>query len=208
MSYRRQAIEAWQLELSKPGFKRRSILSFALLALALVAYALFVAWVETRPGTVLDDPLLKFFHPVNLSWLTFLLIYAGLAVALAYMFHTPTALIQSMTAYSTLIGVRILSMWMLPLDPPSSMIPLTDPFVETFGGGATLTRDLFFSGHTATMFLISLVVPHPFLKRLFLGLTVAVGACVLLQHVHYAIDVLAAPFFSYGAFRISRLVWE
>lgn len=34
--------------------------------------------------------------------------------------------------------------------------------------------------------------------------TVLVGACVLLQHVHYTIDVVAAPFFTYAAYRISK----
>jgi hypothetical protein len=32
--------------------------------------------------------------------------------------------------------------------------------------------------------------------------TVLVGLCVVLQHVHYTVDVVAAPFFAYGAYSI------
>jgi hypothetical protein len=32
-----------------------------------------------------------------------------------------------------------------------------------------------------------------------------VAACVLWQHVHYTIDVLAAPFFAYASWRVAVL---
>ena len=51
-------------------------------------------------------------------------------------------------------------MWATPLDPPPGMIVLEDPLVQLFGGASRpLTRDLFFSGHTSTMFLLFLAVP-------------------------------------------------
>ncbi len=39
----------------------------------------------------------------------------------------------------------------------ANMIILNDPLVEFFGTGQTLTKDLFFSGHTATLLILFLV---------------------------------------------------
>jgi membrane-associated phospholipid phosphatase len=102
----------------------------------------------------------------------------------------------------------MIAMYSLPFDPPSSMIPLKDPFVQLFGTGKLLTRDLFFSGHTATLFLLFLVVDKKPYKQLFLFLTVLVAVSVILQHVHYFIDVLAAPFFTFGCFIIVKSIRE
>jgi membrane-associated phospholipid phosphatase len=98
--------------------------------------------------------------------------------------------------------LRIAAMYLMPLEPPPGIIELRDPFVEFFGGGRTLTRDLFFSGHTSTMFLLFLVMPGRRLRIAYACFTVIVGLCVVLQHVHYTVDVFAAPFFAYGAYMI------
>jgi membrane-associated phospholipid phosphatase len=86
------------------------------------------------------------------------------------------------------------------------MIPLHDPLVRLFGPGKLLTKDLFFSGHTSTLFLLALAVPGRIAKTLFVLCTAAVAFCVLAQHVHYAIDVLAAPLFAYASFRFARRI--
>jgi membrane-associated phospholipid phosphatase len=98
-------------------------------------------------------------------------------------------------------------MYLMPLDPPSTMITLHDPFVELYGSGLVLTRDLFFSGHTATLFLIALALPTARQRAFGLAVTTLVGVGVLFQHAHYSADVLAAPFFSYACYRLAaRLV--
>jgi membrane-associated phospholipid phosphatase len=94
-------------------------------------------------------------------------------------------------------------MYSIPLDPPPEMISLKDPFVELFGTGNTLDRDLFFSGHTSTMFMLFLLAYKPIYKKLFLTGIILVGASVILQHAHYTIDVLVAPFVAYASFRIA-----
>jgi len=47
-------------------------------------------------------------------------------------------------------------MYSAPLDAPERLILLNDPFVQFIGSGEALTKDLFFSGHTATLFLLFL----------------------------------------------------
>ena len=67
-----------------------------------------------------------------------------------------------------MVVVRMCAMYMLPLDPPVNMIILNDPLVEFFGTGQTLTKDLFFSGHTATLFILFLVSEKKIYKTIFL----------------------------------------
>ncbi|OGZ53379.1 MAG: hypothetical protein A3B25_02045 [Candidatus Ryanbacteria bacterium RIFCSPLOWO2_01_FULL_48_26] len=64
--------------------------------------------------------------------------------------------------------------------------------------------EFFFSGHTGAPFLLALIFWSDELwRRFFLVATVLFGASVLLAHVHYSIDVFAAPFIAYGIFRIA-----
>jgi membrane-associated phospholipid phosphatase len=56
---------------------------------------------------------------------------------------------------------------------------------------AYLTKDLFFSGHTATTFLLALYLwRSPRLRALALAGHAAVVLSVLLSHLHYGIDVV------------------
>lgn len=64
---------------------------------------------------------------------------------------------------------------------------------------------LFFSGHTGLTFLMALIFWNKFPVRVvFLSLSLVFAVAVLLAHVHYSIDVLAAPFMTYGIFEIAR----
>lgn len=63
---------------------------------------------------------------------------------------------------------------------------------------------LFFSGHTGLPFLMAIIFWQiPTARYLFLALSCVGGIAVLLAHVHYSIDVLAAPFMAYSIYRIA-----
>ncbi len=64
--------------------------------------------------------------------------------------------------------------------------------------------NLFFSGHTGYPFLIALIFwNNVFWRRFYVGATVVFAAAVLLAHVHYSIDVFAAPFIVYGIYTLA-----
>ena len=195
----------WQPKLLNKNFRIRFFLSLLFLAIILLILAKFLAYNETRSGFSFDDPLLMMFRPIDVTWLTFGLIYAALITALISLSFHPENLLIAIQAYSLIVLFRLFTIFFLPLNAPATTIALTDPFVEFFGNGHTLFRDLFFSGHTSTMFLFFLTAKNGKLKTVFFSCTILVGACVLAQHVHYTIDVIAAPFFAYTAYRISVL---
>ena len=196
----------WQEKLSDPNFRFLFMLSFIVLAFVLYWMTKFLLYNETRQGITLDDPLLSLFSPIKVTWITFGLIYFGLITALISLSFYPDKLMLALQSYGLVALFRVTAMYFLPLNPPAHIIPLKDPVVELFGNGHTLLRDLFFSGHTATMFIFFLTAQNKTLKIIFLISTVLVGACVLVQHVHYTVDVVIAPFVTYTSYRIALLI--
>ncbi|MEJ2103092.1 MAG: phosphatase PAP2-related protein [Ignavibacteriaceae bacterium] len=184
------------------------ILTIIFLAMIMISFSQFLQFVEKRNGVVLPDPLLNTFSPIDLTWLTFSLIYLSLILFLFSVAKEPDKLITALQAYGLMVIFRTIAMYLVPLEPPKSLLLLNDPFVQLFGKGEILTKDLFFSGHTATLFLLFLLTEKKALKFIFLISTFIVGIAVLLQHVHYSIDVFIAPFVAYGSYRIIKIYRE
>ncbi len=187
---------------------KKNLITFAVTVivfiLVLIAISNFLTYNEMREGATLNDPFLSLFNAVNVNWLTFTLIYGALIFGIVHLSYTPKNLTFALGVYSVMVLLRITAMYFISLNPPVGMIPLKDPVIEHFGTGIPLTKDLFFSGHTSTMFLLFLVMKEKNIKFAFLIVSFAVGACVLLQHVHYSIDVIAAPVFAYSAYGLTH----
>jgi membrane-associated phospholipid phosphatase len=195
--------ERWKDALRTPRFRCRVAVTLLALAAVLLALKSFLRWNETRPGKVLFDPVLALFPPVDLTWPIFLLVYGGVIGGLILLARDTERLLRAVQGYVLVIFLRIVIILLFPLEPPASMISLQDPVVQFFGGmAATPNKDLLFSGHTATMFLLYLNVSGRRARRVFLGGTLAVAVSLLLQHVHYTIDVLVAFLIAYAADRI------
>ncbi len=199
----------WKEFLKDKNNRIELIITLLLLAAVLISLTNFLNYVEVRQGVVLSDPIINLFSPIDLTWLIFALIYISIVAAIAALLKNPKQLLFAIQLYTLMVAIRIAAMYLLPLDPPSTMIILNDPLVEFFGTGQTLTKDLFFSGHTATLFILFLVSEKKMFKSVFLISTIAVAISVILQHVHYTIDVFAAVFFTYACYNlISKLKYH
>ena len=192
----------WQSFLRNKRYLTEFIITVLLLILIMISFSQFLQFIEQRKGATLNDPLLNFFSPIDLTWLTFSVIYLSIILFFSTVLLKPYKLMLALQSYGLMIIFRIIAMCFTPLNPPHGIILLDDPFVQLFGNGEIFTKDLFFSGHTATLFLLFLLSENKKLKTVFFISTLIVGACVLLQKVHYSIDVFAAFFFAFCAFWI------
>jgi hypothetical protein len=134
---------------------------------------------------------------VDLSVPLFVLLYATIVYGLLRLVRRPVVLLRGLQAYVVLLLLRMLTMWSWTLEPPPGLVDLADPVTQVFYPGATpFRKDLFFSGHTATLVLLALAMPA-FRDRVLVAIAaVLVGSAVLVQHVHWTVDVLAAPVFA------------
>lgn len=169
-------------------------------------FSQLLLFIEQRDGVILNDPVLNLFQPIDFTWLTFALIYVAIILFLINIIKEPYQLMLAFQAYALMVLFRGIAMYLTPFDAPEKIILLHDPFVQLFGDGRILTKDLFFSGHTATMFLLFLLSDNKKLKAVFLIATILVGSAVLLQHVHYTVDVFVAPFVAYGSYTIIKKI--
>jgi hypothetical protein len=191
----------WVEALDHKKFKFELFGSIIFLIGTMLLFSKFTIFVELRKGIQFNDPFLESFKAIDLTIPIFTFIYGGILFALGSLLWRPFRLMVLLQAYALMVLTRIVMMFVLPLVPPNGMIFLQDPFVELFGTGKTLVNDLFFSGHTATMFLLFFAVPKK-LKWIFGIITFFVAVSVLLQKAHYTVDVLVAPYVSYVSFQI------
>lgn len=159
----------------------------------------YLRYNETRQGVVLQDPLLAMINPVDLSLLTFILIYAGLTSTVFMLLPHPRRLMIGFQIYAVYAALRLFGMWLVPLEAPAGLIPLVDPLMSWAHTGQQLNKDLFFSGHTASMFICYLILPPGWGRPIFLTGVLIMATTLIVQHVHYTVDVLSAPFYCYGA---------
>jgi hypothetical protein len=200
--------QTWRNQLSDRRFRIDFFISVFFLAVILFGLTRFLNYAEQRNGMQFSDPLLELFTAVDLTWIIFAVIYLSIVSAIFSLLPHPKELLFALQLYAVMVLVRITAMYLLPLNPPEGMIILQDPFVEVFGTGKTLTKDLFFSGHTASILIFFLTAKNRIFKSIFLLLSVLIAVLVILQKVHYTIDVYAAIFFTTACYFLLKIIKE
>lgn len=198
----------WKENWQNPGFRQKFQWGLLVWVLVLIAFPFFFKYIEQRPGYMPNDWLLNQLPSMDTSLPCFIVIWGMFALFFYRALYSPKILLLFLWGFIVLSLMRFCSIYLLPLEPPANLIPLRDPISNLFYGGkdAFITKDLFFSGHTSTQFLIFLCFQKKSDKILALLATVAVGSMVLLQHVHYSMDVFAAPPLTYLVYLIAKSI--
>ena len=187
------------------SFRSRTIAGLISLSALLLFFPFFFSLIEARKGGFeLTDPVLYSLPAIDLSIPIFIIIYSTTIFTLYKCWKDPSVFIIFLWSFIIMSVLRIISISMLSLEPPSDLIPIKDPITYLFYGKADVTRDLFFSGHTATQFLMFLCLKRKTDKTIALISTVLIAIMVLFQHVHYTVDVIAAPFITYLAYWLTK----
>ncbi|MGZ3787849.1 MAG: phosphatase PAP2-related protein [Bacteriovorax sp.] len=193
----------WNSTLASSAFTVEFIFTVFFLVFTLLTFAKFTQYVEMRKGFQFTDPILQHFPTIDFTRSLFFAIYSSLIIAICSWLHTPYKLMIMFQAYALMVLVRMVTLYVLPLNPPAGMILLQDPFTQYFGTSSKIDNNLFFSGHTATIFLLFLGVSKK-LKILFFFATIFIASGVLLQKTHYTVDVLIAPCISFICYYIAH----
>jgi PAP2 superfamily C-terminal len=191
--------EAWRIR----SFRWKFWSGLVLFAGILAALPFFFDAIEDRKGIMFADFVLSRIPPYNASIAVFFLIWSCCLLLIWRMIRDPMMMLVMLWSYNTVTLLRMSCIGLISLDPPKGLIPLADPITNLFYGEHYITHDLFFSGHTTTVFLVFLCLKKKTDRIYALSASMLLGALLLVQHVHYTIDVLAAPVFTYLAYRLS-----
>jgi hypothetical protein len=160
--------------------------------------------IQKRNDLAVPDPILALFTPADVSDQIFFTLYLFIFLTVVYLINKPQQLLFTLQAYGLLMTMRFITIYLVPLDTPPGIVTLRDPMARLFfyeDGG--VTKDLFFSGHAATLFLFFFLVDYKILKYGILAGALILSVLLLILHTHYSYDVLAAPVFAYAAYKIA-----
>ncbi len=155
-------------------------------------------YIESRKGVQLSDKLLTFFPSYDFSTFIFILLYSSLLVLIITHLHRPKVILRLIEMHFLVAVVRQICILMIALEPPAGIIVLRDVFLENtvYPHNTPLTKDLFFSGHVASVWIYFLCAQHRYLKISFFIGTFIMSFMILSMRVHYTYDVLGALFFT------------
>jgi hypothetical protein len=197
----------WLLAVKNISFRKKLIIGIVLLSIALAFLPFFFSYIEQRQGHSINDVIVNALPATNVSVPIFLCIWSLVVLFIIRSWRNPQLLLHYLFAFLFLTLLRIITILLVPLNAPAGLIALTDPLSNYFyGTKGFITKDLFFSGHTATLCLFAFCFERKLDKLIAAASAIIVGILVLVQHVHYTVDVLAAPFFSFFCFIMGRRI--
>ena len=196
----------WLPAIKNLSFRLKLLIGIILTLLVLGFLPFFFQYIEHRNGYQLKDFILAGLPAANVSIPVFAAIWSMVILFIIRSIKGPQLFILYLYSFLFLCICRIITMFFVPLNPPDNLIPLVDPLSNSLYGKDFITKDLFFSGHTATLCLFFFCFQRKIDRIAALVCTIAVGILVLVQHVHYTVDVVAAPFFAFLCYYLARKI--
>ncbi len=183
------------------------LLSLAFFLVALYVQQLANNYVNQIKGVAVNDIVLDFLPTLDID---FFIIQGALllsAVSLALFLFKPKYLSFGLKSLSVFILARSFFITLTHLGASPNQLVLDQ---NSFGFGLynllfNTHGDFFFSGHTGVPFLLALIFWQEKVWRyIFIAASVILGLSVLFAHIHYSIDVFAAPFITYAIYALCR----
>jgi len=178
------------------------LVSLVFLALSGQIFVHFILYHQdkiNKSGIVFNDVILNVLPRGDFSLFIFGITYSSLLLYIFSRLKKLRGLSKFAVAYGIILLTRTITLTLVPLREPIGLVSLNDPILYDVIFSGEITADLFYSGHTAFVFVMYFLSK----KKIYLVLGSIVGLLLMMQRIHYSIDIFAAiPF----AYLIARLV--
>lgn len=197
-TYTQQLLNNWKEAWTNKLFRWKILLTPGLFLVYSALTQKLGNFVEARKGIILSDKLLDFFPPHDYSVYVFILLYSSLIAVVLLHLHKPKIILRIIEMHFLVAVVRQICILCLPLEPPTGIIVLRDVFLENtvYPRHSPMTKDLFFSGHVASIWLYFLVSENVWLKKFLFTACLIMSFMILSMRVHYSYDIYGALIFT------------
>lgn len=191
----------------KTAFSDRSFVTKVVIAhVFFIAYSFVTQdiskYIQARKGIHLKDQVLNYFPSLDFSLPIFLLLYGSIVTFIILHIDKPRVVWRLFEMQIIVAVVRQLCILMIALEPPHGLIVLKDVFLENtfYPHDTPLTKDLFFSGHAASIWIYFLAAEKKYFKAAMLISTFIMSYMILCMRIHYSYDI-------YGAIVITSIIY-
>ncbi len=189
--------------------KKSLMIGIVIFALALIFQLYASAYTTRVSSNFVRDILLDNLPVVGLNTIIVEGAFIFTLFVTLLVISKPKYLIFSLKAGAIFIATRAMFNALTHLGIYPNSVVLDKGFWDNIYGSLGMTAGFFFSGHTGFPFLFALIFwNEKVLRYIFLSVSLLFGISVLLAHVHYSIDVFAAPYITYSIFVMSKYLFS
>lgn len=200
---RQRWVNAW----SNKTFRNTLLLGLVIILTASVTTDFFFTYIQNlKEGITLNDWVLKKIPAFDVSTPIVLIMVSAILLFHIRCATNPDMFVTLVWALIFQLIFRIVTIDATKFFAPPDLIVLKDPLGSILYHARFITRDLFYSGHTACLFVFYFCANKKYDKLYLLFASITIGSLLLIQHVHYTIDVVSAPFFAYTCVWISKRI--
>lgn len=196
-------------------FSDKSLLVSTLISIAFLTFSFFVnsfagRYADEKGTNYVTDIVLSNTRVYDVDGIFTYGIIAFFAFIIIWCFRYPAQTPYIIKSIAVFVLVRSVFVSLTHLGPfPTHAIINSNNIIGRIVGEVNFWADLFFSGHTGLPLLMALIFwNHKWLRYTFIFASIFFGVIVLLWHLHYSIDVLAAFFITYTINHICELLWK
>lgn len=194
----------YKLHFGHSGFLASFAFSILLLALALVVNFYAGVYATEKASNSVTDIVLSNIRVYDVDGIfvygsIILWIFVSLLLLL-----NPGKIPFTVKSIALFVLIRSVFISITHIGPFPTQIAIDSNLLNKF----SFAGDLFFSAHVGLPFLLALVFWDDLrLRILFIVSAIIFAAVVLLAHLHYSIDVLAAFFITFTIYRIAEMIF-
>jgi membrane-associated phospholipid phosphatase len=198
----KKIIQNHKIHWKQKSFLFSILTGFLFLAVSLVINRLASDYADKMASAYVKDIVLDNFRVRNVNFIVNDGAIIYIIFTFLYIIGNPKRIPFAAKSFALFVLIRSVFITLTHLGPmPQHSFLEPDSYLIRLNVGS----DYFFSGHTGEPFLMALIFwDNKIVRYVSLAASLIFGAAVLLGHLHYSIDVLAAFFITFSIFSIAK----